>query len=106
MVMYFINERINIDTSNINVHLNGKKLQTGNLYKHLGIEISNKNSIIDFSSIIKGMKIKCNVIMKEFASQNMNTRIRLFNSHCLSLYVCPLLDLQSKNINIYRSWLA
>ena len=99
MIMCFINERINIDRSNINVHLNGKKLQMGDLYKHLGIEISNKNSLIDFTSIIKDMKIKCNVIMKEFASQNMNTRIKLFNSHCLSLYGCPLWDLQSKNIN-------
>ena len=104
-LMSYFNDNLNIDANTVNIFLNGIKLENVTSYKHLGVEIIKHNTLIDFGPIIKDMKIKCNIIMKEFLSQTTQTRITLFNSHCLSLYGCPLWNLQSKEIeNIQVNW--
>ena len=98
-LMSFFNERLKINVKNINVRLNGIKIENVTSYKHLGVEMVNKNFLIDYNSIIKDMKVKSNIIMREFSYQTTQTRIKLFNTHCMSLYGCVLWDLQGKDIN-------
>ena len=65
--MSFFTERPKINVNNINVKLNGIKLENITSYKHLGVKIVNRNPLIDYNSIVRDMRIKIYLIMKEFS---------------------------------------
>ena len=54
--------------------------------KHLGVEIVNRNSLVDCNSIMRNIRIKSNTIMKEISYQTTQIKIKLFNSHCMLLF--------------------
>ena len=87
--------------SNINICLNNKRLKISSNYCHLGIIFRkiNGNVNIDINPAIKDIKVKANILNNEFRFLNFEPRVKLFNSHCLSLYGCPLWDLNNSEIN-------
>ena len=79
----------------LDVLLNGEKLEIVNSFKHLGHTIVNNRNFINIDEIIHDMKVKCNIILNEFRFADTDTKVKLFNSHCLSLYGSPLWKLDS-----------
>ena len=93
VVIFSKNEYIR--NSKPRILLSNKILTVSKSYKHLGVTVSNKSDIVDYNEIINEIKIKCNVIKSEFYNQNHQVKVKLFNSQCMSLYGCPLWDLDS-----------
>ena len=81
-----------------NILFLGKPIPTNYTEKHLGHLLSTSRKSVDFCDIIRDVKIKTNVILKEFSHLNTWSKVKLFNSQCLSLYGCELWDLSDQNI--------
>ena len=81
------------------IQMFGKVIPRTDNYKHLGHIVSDKKYLIDVDGVINEMKTKTNVMRCKFGHLNLDSRIKLFNSHCLSLYGCELFDLQNRKIN-------
>ena len=89
------------------IFMNGQMLNVNDSYKHLGIVLSNScdKNLINFDSIINDMKVRCNVLKSEFFNQSYSVKTKLFNSHCMSLYGCPLWDIECENFKaIQVTW--
>ena len=98
IIIFDNNKNINC---NINVYLNTKRLKITTNFCHLGIVFRkvNGNVNIDMNPVISDMKVKSNVLNNEFKFLNFEPRVKIFNSHCLSLYGCPLWNLSNPDVN-------
>ena len=87
------------------IRLCNNQLKIVNSEKHLGHLLTNKQSIMNIDEVMKDMKIKTNIICNEFSSLPYAARIVIFNSQCLSLYGCPLWNLQDTKIeDLCKTW--
>ena len=94
-IMIFSNNRIN---NNINVKLNDKCVEVVSNLKYLGFDLQNSVDIFNMKKTANEIKVRANIICKEFKNINTDAKIQLFNSQCLSLYGSPLWNICSKNI--------
>ena len=93
------NHRSNVNIDNIDVYFFNDKIDVLSEVNHLGfIYNSCSKSIYNFEGVIKNIKSRSNVIIKEFKSIDTQSKVNLFKSQCLSLYGCELWDLKDKNI--------
>ena len=76
--------------------MNNLAIPVVNECKHLGNVISNKNLINNSINIIKEMNVKTNAIFSEFYMIDNLSRRHLFNSQCISLYSCELININKK----------
>ena len=80
-----------------NFVMNNLAILVVNECKHLGNVISNKNLINNSINIIKDMNVKTNVILSEFYTIDSLSRGHLFNSQCMNLYGCELINTNNQN---------
>ena len=85
------------------LYINDKLIEVVSNFEHLGSSVVSNGDIFSVDDIIKKFKIKCNVINNEFKCLDTFSRISLFNSHCLSLYGCPLWNLKSCKIERFTT---
>ena len=83
---------------NININLNRIRLEQVTSFKYLGFDIINKNYVYSAKEADNDMKIKCNVVCHNFCSLDTMSRIKLFNSKCMSLYGFFLWDISGREI--------
>ena len=80
----------NSNSININkyiyVYMFGIEISVSHDYKHLDHHVSDKNNLVNINDIIIDMKIKSYITLRNFAHLNFQSKVYLFNSHCLSLY--------------------
>ena len=88
----------NLSSNDINVFINGQKIDFLTSCKHLGFNIVNNNQIYDIQSVINDMCIKTNILKSNFHSLSSDSKIKLFNSHCLSLYGSELWNLENNSL--------
>ena len=90
---------------NVNIYISGCKIKNVNSEKHLGHVFQNSGNIIDFSDVIKDIKIRGNIITNQFKPISWQGKAKLFMSQCSSFYGCHLWNLDDKNINaLYTAW--
>ena len=95
----------NFDTSVIKIRLCNDQLKIVNSEKHLGHLLTNKQIMVNIDDVVKDMKIKTNIICNEFSNLPYTARTVIFNSQCLSLYGCPLWNLQDNKIeSLCKTW--
>ena len=71
----------------------------------MGHTLSTEGHIIKLDDIINSMKVRTNVVSHNFNSVSHKSKTTLFNSQCLSLYGCPIWDLQSEQYAILcKTW--
>ena len=104
-VMVFNNVK---DVAHPQIVLNDKELKYVINEKYLGHWIKNSKDIIDPINGINDIGIRANVLLRNFYYLDMDSKVKLFNSCCLSLYGCELWDLASKEMTkaakIWRIW--
>ena len=87
------------ETFKPDVFLNNNKIEYVDQVEHLGnMFINDEHNIISINEIIRDLKVKSNIIKNEFKFLDSNTKIELFNKHCLSLYGCPIWKLTDKSV--------
>ena len=79
--------------------INNDRFEVKNCGKHLGFEINNNANLYNFTYIKNDMCVKTNVLRSTFYFLDFETKIKLFNSHCLSLYGCELWNLNDDEIS-------
>ena len=73
--------------------------------KHLGHMLSTKGPIVNFDDIIRSIKVRTNIVTHNFYSISHKSKSTLFNSQCLSLYGCPIWDLQNEQYStLCKTW--
>ena len=103
VLMIFSNEDLNTD--DVKLTMNGREIAKVNGEKHLGHMLSNHGNIINIDSIIRDMKVRTNTIINQFHPVSRQSNIKLFNSQCLSLYGCPLWNLNDHKLEeLYKTW--
>ena len=99
MLLHFNKSRLEM---NIKLKMNGIDIPVGNEYKHLGNLISTRsNCEQNVNKINQDMNVRTNTILREFSMLNSSSRRFLFNTQCMSLYGCELLDLCDR-VNIEK----
>lgn len=83
-------------TPMVNITLNGVPLQTSQTEKYLGHTLSTTGELIDFSTIIRDMKVRANCIAREFRHLCFPSKAKLFQSMCTSFYGCQLMNIFSR----------
>ena len=86
------------DYEDINIEMNGKKIDFKSTGKHLGLNIDVKNDFYDISNIINDLKVRSNCIVNNFCALDSMAKCHIFRSQCHSLYGCQLWDLESKQL--------
>ena len=84
--------------SNLNIKINGVKIAVEKDYKHLGNHVSTDNQNANIDHLIHDMNTRTNTILREFYMLNSMSRRTIFNSHCLHLYGCELIDVNNNKI--------
>ena len=84
---------------NINIYMNGVKIDFKNETKHLGFNVKNEGHLYDFNNIINDMYIRTNAILTNFNILSTNVKVELFNKQCMSLYGCVLWDFLDKQVD-------
>ena len=88
-----------MDTPNVDVIMNGEKINFVSEGVHLGFNLTNKkDNFFNITSAINDMYIRTNVLKRSFSFLSTECKVELFNTHCLSLYGCELWNLQDKDI--------
>ena len=73
--------------------------------KHLGHMLDTKGHVVNFDDIINSMKVRTNVVKHNFNSISLKSKAMLFNCQCLSLYGCPIWDLQDEKYStLCKTW--
>ena len=81
------------------IFMGNQKIEIIKEGKHLGFNMNNSLNIYNFKNIIDDMNTKTNVLRSNFYSLNVQSKIKLFISHCMCLYGCELWNLDDKNID-------
>ena len=82
----------------INLVYNNIKIKVIKECKHLGFFMNDTTLLYDFKNISKDMSVKTNVLKSNFNYLDSESKIQLFNSHCMSLYGCELWSLHDPYI--------
>ncbi len=77
----------------------GRNIQNVRSEKHLGHIISVRGSLSNIEPVIKDMKVRTNVITHQFYSTIWQSKVKLFNSQCMSLYGCQLWNLDDPRVD-------
>ena len=96
---------MNPNIHEINVQMNGQKIQVQNQEKYLGFNIRNKGNLYDLKKIITDMKVRTNTILNTFRCLDSTAKVNIFNAQCLYLYGCSLWNLEDPTIrNLETTW--
>ena len=79
--------------------MNGIEIEQVHSIKYLGFDISDSGNFYCLKNSINDLKVRANAIVNNFACLDTDSKIKLFNSQCLSLYGSCLWDLRSKQVN-------
>ena len=96
-VIPFTKDKIKFE---VDIYMNGTQVNYASSTKHLGIVIKKSGEIFDYGNLINEMKIKTNVINVNFNSIDSMSKIKLFNSQCMSLYGCTLFNLEDHKLKV------
>ena len=96
-VIPFTKDKIKFE---VDIYMNGTQVNYASSINHLGIVIKNSGKLFDFGNLINEMKIKTNVINVNFNSIDSMSKIKLFNSQCMSLYGCTLFNLEDHKLKV------
>ena len=67
--------------------------------------LSSQGDFINIDSISGDMKVRTNTIINQFHPVSRQPKFELFNSQCLSLYGCPLWNLNDHKLEeLYKTW--
>ena len=90
---------------NVNISIAGCTIKNVRSEKHLGHVFRNSNHIVDFSEVIKDIKVRSNVITNQFKPIAWQGKATLFMSQCSSFYGCHLWSLDDSRIkDVYTAW--
>ena len=90
---------------NVRISVAGRTIRNVKNEKHLGHVFQNSENMIDFSDVIKDIKVRSNVISNEFKSISWQGRATLFKSQCSSFYGCHLWNLDDNKVkDLYTAW--
>ncbi len=76
----------------------GRKIKIVLEEKYLGHVLSSRGSLVNIDSVIKDMKVRNNIIINQFHSTSLKSKIQLFNSQCISFYGSRLWNLSDTKI--------
>ena len=65
----------------------------------MGFNITNGNKFYHIKNTIDDIKIRSNVILNNFNNVDTKSKVKIYNSQCLSLYGCCLWDIKSNELN-------
>ena len=74
--------------------LNNQRIVIKNKVKYLGNYLTNENNYIDYSSFVKDIKVRGNVISTKFKFLSIESKREIFLSQISCFYGCELLNLQ------------
>ena len=104
-VMLFKNGK---ESTNSDVFLGNKILKYVNIEKYLGHWLKNEGDIVDPSVIIRDIGVRANAINRNFKHLSTESKIKLYNSCCLSLYGCEIWNLFGNDLKkaeiLWRVW--
>ncbi len=70
--------------------VHGHTIQSTESEKHFDHLISSRGILVNLEPVIRDKKVRTNVITRQFYSTSWQSKVLLFNSHCMSLYGCHL----------------
>ena len=96
-IIFYSNLKSNFNFGS-NIDINGINFQIVKEGKHLGFQINNSSNIYDFCNVFGEMSVRTNVLRSNFYALDVESKIKLFNSQCMSLYGCELWNLEDVGI--------
>ncbi len=84
--------------NNVSLQMYGSNIQNVKSGKHLGHTISSNGSLVNLDPVIKDMKITTSVIQHQFYSTSWQSKVKLFNIQCMSLYGCQSWNLDDPRV--------
>ena len=95
----------NFCVNDINISVSGSKIKNVKNEKHLGHIFQNAENMIDFSSVIRDIKVRTNVIINQFKPISWQAKVKIFLSQCSALYGCHLWNLDDYKIKeLHTAW--
>ena len=93
------------DSEDIQISIAGCFIKHVNNETHLGHTFKNTGNFVDYSDVIKDIKVRSNVIINNYKPVSWQGKAKLFVSQCSSLYGCHLWNIDDTKIkDLCTAW--